>query len=78
MLEEQVVKHQEQKKRKAELHFNLLEKKEKHCKRTREFHVGTPRERIEWRNREDTHASVGTRVDLRVRGFQKQGCSAET
>ena len=77
-LMEQIVKHQEQEKLNAELHFKLLEEKETaHCKRARKFHVGTPRGRVEWRSRDDRHALVTTHVDLRVRGFQRQGCSAE-
>ena len=78
-LEEQIVKHQKLEKCNAQLHVKLLEEKEKFTVRKQEnsMLVGTPCERVEWRSREDTHVSVGTRVDLRVRCLQRQECSAE-
>ena len=78
-LEEQIVKHQEQEKLNAELHFKLLEKKEKLTVREQENSM--LEHRVEELSgdveRTRTHASLGTGVDLRVRGFQRQECSAE-
>ena len=69
-----MLEYQEQEKRNTELRVKLLEVQENLTVREHENSKLECRVKgLSGKSREDAHVSVGTRVDLRVRGFQKQG-----